>query len=149
MKGDLMSRQMESSVTRRRVVGVGAKLAYTAPLVAASFKLNAAAAQTVSAGCIAGTCLEPNICGDRCGCREADGASLCLQQMRCSEVSICETSATCQEGYVCLSPSCCRDGQPRCVPACFNPTSTTQNLGFFAADTMVDNGDDLVLGPGI
>ena len=147
MKSDVIIQQLESSVTRRRVVGTGVKLAYAAPIVAASFKLNSAAAHTVSAGCVAGTCLEPNLCGERCGCRTADGASLCLQQLRCSEADICETSATCPEGYVCLTPSCCRDEKPRCVPACFNPTISEQ-ANFMATSFEEPNGD-WVLGPGI
>ena len=37
MKRELLDRHFESNVTRRRVIGTGAKLAYAAPVVAATF----------------------------------------------------------------------------------------------------------------
>ena len=41
---DIVTDQLGTQVTRRRVVGTGAKLAYAAPLVAASFKLRSVSA---------------------------------------------------------------------------------------------------------
>jgi hypothetical protein len=104
--------------TRRTVVSTGAKLAYAAPLVAASFTLGAGrvwANGMVSPGC------RPDICGagGQCGpCRD----DLCL--LRCSVELVavcvdftppqpcetspsCASSADCGAGQVCLAPACC------------------------------------------
>jgi hypothetical protein len=127
------------AISRRTVVETGAKLAYAAPLVAASFKIGANAVGAVSPTCKAGTCADPNVCGERCGCREADSTTYCLQQMRCSDAQVCSSTAECQSGYVCLPESCCRDGKNRCVPIC----ATTEGLRAQA----FGGDDDLVLGP--
>jgi hypothetical protein len=111
--------------TRRTIVRSGAKLAYAAPLVAASLTLSADrvwANGMVSPGC------RPDICGagGACGpCRD----QLCL--LRCSVELVpvcvdvttpacspetfpsCASSADCEAGRVCLAPTCC-GGQSAC-----------------------------------
>jgi hypothetical protein len=140
MKRDAIDQQLESSVTRRRVIGTGVKLAYAAPVVAASFKLNHAAAQGASPLCRIGTCDAPNLCGPTCGCRDVNGVALCLQQSLCDDAPPCPTGS-CPAGFVCLATSCCDDGGPRCVTAC---------TGQAASETIfVTTDTELVLGTGI
>lgn len=130
--------------TRRQVVGTGVKLAYAAPLIAASFKLSAGGAAALSPNCTPGTCAEPVVCNleKRCGCREADGSAYCLQQIRCSSAAVCASTANCPAGYVCLVTSCCSDKNPRCVPIC-----DIQKNGLEAYNGLTD-ADEWVLGPG-
>jgi hypothetical protein len=139
MSAELIEQQLETNITRRRIIGTGAKLAYAAPLVAASFKVSKAAAQVVSGECIAGTCSAPTICGDRCACRTVAEGNICLQQQRCSDLQTCPTG-TCPSGFYCLTPSCCHDGVARCVPACFE-------VG--GEEVLDDPNQGLVLGPNV
>jgi hypothetical protein len=108
--------------TRRTVVRTGAKLAYAAPLVAASFTLGAGrvwANGMVSPGC------RPDVCGagGPCGpCRDDLCLLLCSVELVpvCVDVTTpacspdfdetfpsCASSADCGAGRVCLAPTCC------------------------------------------
>lgn len=133
----------ESGVTHRTVIQTGAKIAYAAPMVAATFKLSNTTAFAISPTCVPGTCAVPVKCGELCGCREIDGIGYCLLQQRCSESKVCGPDVICPEGYVCLINSCCRDTLPRCVAVC----GTTQ--GTFKSSSSSDGDDDLVLGPNL
>ena len=121
MTSDLINKQLESSVTRRRVVGTGVKLAYAAPVVAASFKLNAASAQTVSVACDAGQCNDPHICGGdgTCACRDVSQTTACLQDEFCGDTATCTDDSGCPGGWCFLaSDNCCEDGKNYCVFPC-------------------------------
>jgi len=114
-----IDQQLKTQITRRTVVRTGAKLAYAAPLVAASFKLdNGVGAQAApSAACVPGTCDLVSICGSHCGCRtNASGSTSCLQNIACVDANPCTDG--CSAGEVCLADTCCGDGVPRCVPGC-------------------------------
>lgn len=50
MDQDMIDRRLDSKTTRRSVVTTGVRLAYAAPIVAASFKLNHAGAQVDISG---------------------------------------------------------------------------------------------------
>ena len=73
-----MSEQLHSRSTRRTVVATGAKLAYAAPIVAASFKVSGVNAQAISpiGGCFHSTgtnggcmpaCTSAGFTGTQCG----------------------------------------------------------------------------------
>ena len=128
----------EERATRRSIVKTGVKLSYAVPVVAASFKLSSTSASAVSPTCKAGTCAEPEVCGQQCACREADNSTYCLQQLRCSSALVCDTTAECPAGYVCLPTSCCIDKKNRCVPVC-------NDQARLRAQT-IDDGQGLVLG---
>jgi hypothetical protein len=119
--------QIANSTTRRTIVKTGAKLAYVAPLVAASFKVSAinALAQVSPPTC------PPNlICNEReapCG-EDADGVcsnvvSVDPTSCICGNDSCgpaCETDGDCQSyapGSICQAPDtgCC--GQT-CIAPC-------------------------------
>ena len=121
MSKAVITKTLESSVSRRRIVGTGVKLAYAAPVVAASFKLNAAAAQTVSVACIAGECGAPVICGGEgtCACRNVARTTACLQDEFCGDTSKCSTDSECPGGW-CFpaADNCCDDGNNYCVFPC-------------------------------
>jgi hypothetical protein len=137
MKRDAIDQQLESSVTRRRVIGTGVKLAYAAPVVAASFKLNSDAALAASPLCIAGTCTAPVICStDRtCACRTIGGEARCLQNEFCAAVDRCDADSDCPGGF-CFpaADNCCGEtGEGRCVFPCgVHPAGT---FAFGAADS--------------
>lgn len=133
----------ETVSTRRQVIETGAKLAYVAPVVAASFKLTASSAAALSPTCTPGTCQDPEVCGTRCGCREVGGTAYCLQQVRCSEAQICGGDVVCPPGYVCLVDSCCKAVPgPRCVPIC-------GSNGDARSSSVNADDDEWVLGPNL
>jgi hypothetical protein len=111
-----------ATVTRRRVVETGIKLAYAAPLVAASYKIGSGAAVALSPTCSAGTCDAPNFCesDDTCACRTVGGAAQCLQNEFCVAVAQCSSDAECPGGF-CFpaTDNCCGEtGLGRCVFPC-------------------------------
>ncbi len=63
MNVDTIHEQLDAPVTRRRIVKTGVKLAYVAPIVAASFKLSGGPAGAVSTtACTGGDCLNAGLC---------------------------------------------------------------------------------------
>jgi hypothetical protein len=124
MKSDVIDQQLESSVTRRRVIGTGVKLAYAAPVVAASFKLNSAAAQGASPTCTPTTCGERITCNGSasCYCRTVDGVTRCLQDRLCVNSAICDAANPCAGGGHCIAAgangNCCDDGLSHCAYPC-------------------------------
>ena len=112
--------------TRRTIVKTGAKIAYVAPVVAASFKLSAlnVSAQAASPGGVAGTCLAGQdscngadfVCNGggptgRCFCTSTtEGGLLCgnFDRGSCSGYQSCTASTQCPAGEVCApGPDCC------------------------------------------
>jgi len=85
---------LDAAATRRRVLKTGAKLAYAAPLVAASMRLTAGGAGAVSGG--GSTCIEV-------GQRDANGQLLqCQNQTDCCSL-LCRANEL--FGLICV----CRD----------------------------------------
>ena len=129
--------RLTDSPTRRTVVKTGVKLAYAAPIVAASFKLRNVSAQEVITGRVCPPnliCLErPADCGeDRDGvCSNVvsvDPTSCICGNDLCGPA--CETDGDCQKyaaGAICQAPDtgCC--GQV-CIAPChaFDSTSARQ-----------------------
>ena len=121
---DEMTERLGTSTTRRTVVKTGAKIAYAAPIVAASFKLTSmtAAAQAVSGSCtnVIGACNVPaNGCnGDAsCACfRTIDGSSACIQfNVCCAGCKTCSSNADCGSGCACVADTCLGNV---CQPLC-------------------------------
>jgi hypothetical protein len=124
-----------NATTRRTIVKTGVKLAYTAPIVAASFKLRNASAQAAMSGggnqpcqtfvCGNGPCAER---GDiDCFCfelTEDPGKGLCLSDFLCDSVSPCDTTADCPSGSTCVTNTCCGQGVQLCAPACPDPADS-------------------------
>ena len=107
--------QIDAQTTRRTIVKTGAKLAYAAPLVAASFKLSsrgAGAAVSFELCKVDGSCdNQNNTCGDAigefCGClptTESGDSSFCIQHGPCGQT--CASSSECPSGTRCVE-SCC------------------------------------------
>jgi hypothetical protein len=74
MQSESLDQGLRTTIDRRRIVKTGAKLAYAAPLVAATFKLTADSALAVCQ-CFIGETYDPSVpaCGGadgccRCGC---------------------------------------------------------------------------------
>lgn len=124
-----LSEHLDSSTSRRKIVTTGAKVAYAAPVVAASFKLSQAGAGAVSANA---PC-ETFVCGnglcvgefsdpieERCACFElveSPGNGLCLGDFYCGEVSSCTSDDDCGGGH-CVTNTCCGQGVQLCAPPC-------------------------------
>lgn len=131
MKTENKDKLIESGVSRRTIVRTGAKLAYAAPLVAASFRLGSdqSAAQVASAMCEGQDCFSPITCGGStsCACREIGGVSFCLQDVFCSSAPNCSTSSDCGAGSICVPSmqNCCSGDNGKCLRPC----------GVFAFDT--------------
>jgi hypothetical protein len=138
MKSDVIDQKLESSVTRRRVIGTGVKLAYAAPVVAASFKLNSAAAQGASPLCTPTTCGETDFCGrsPTCFCRTVDGVTRCLQDELCGFAAVCGADQpACPSGAVCVpfsdtgTGNCCDDKVSHCAFPCGVFSAATDSFG--------------------
>jgi hypothetical protein len=121
---DNVVEQLQAPTTRRTVIQTGAKMAYAAPLIAASFKLSASAvgAQAVSGGpnpeCAGATCATydnfPCSTDPDCVCAATSVGGLCVPgSTSCGVVGPCDNGA-CPDGSVCVYDSCC--GSPVCVP---------------------------------
>jgi len=124
--------QLATSTTRRTIVKTGAKLAYAAPIVAATMKLSAGgAAAAVSDGgnqacntfvCGNGPCASrPDIqpFAD-CFCfevAETPGQGVCLSNFPCAGTQICTASSECNLGETCVVNTCCGP-EGHCTPAC-------------------------------
>jgi hypothetical protein len=116
--------RIADSPTRRTVVKTGVKLAYVAPIVAASFKLREASAQEVmSPGnpnpeCRGATCgnFIPCATNPDCICTTtAAGGGFCVPgSTQCAGLADCAADLSCPAGNVCVVNSCCV--VPKCVP---------------------------------
>jgi hypothetical protein len=115
--------QLTGSPTRRTVVKTGVKLAYVAPIVAASFKLRNASAQekmsgNPNPGCIGATCETFIPCADNPDCictTTATGGGFCVPgSTQCASLVPCAADLSCPAGSICVVNSCC--GEPVCVP---------------------------------
>jgi hypothetical protein len=127
-----LSAQLAKETSRRTVVKTGAKLAYAAPIVAASFKLSArgAGAATVSgepgSGCsgdfVCGNA--PTACGtdnrgfgDTCYCfASTENTGVCGANICITPSGTCASSDQCPDGSFCSVNTCCGDGA--CIPRC-------------------------------
>jgi hypothetical protein len=140
MQHGIVDRRRESQVTRRRVVETGVRLAYAAPIIAASFKLRSAAAQILSPACIGGSCGTFGICSedDLCVCVATDdGNGFCHRCQQCDTATPCTSQADCPGGYLCSANNCC--GEPVCMQPCAGTTSDcpAPTVGLFAASLSV------------
>jgi hypothetical protein len=118
--------------TRRTVVTTGAKLAYAAPLVAASFKvsaLNVAATHSPGHTCCLQACgqppdVEPPF--DVCGCVTGSaGTAFCSNNFFCFTTPECTVDADCPAGWICqnppfgsVEPDCGGNCGSVCTPPC-------------------------------
>jgi hypothetical protein len=117
---------LDAGTTRRRVLTTGAKLAYAAPLVAATYKLSAsrtfaADACTEGEDCANGVVVN---CGANgfCACvANVDGGFACVDRA-CSGVA-CKTGADCDSGLCISAPGCCGDPNPFCGTPCTDVVS--------------------------
>jgi hypothetical protein len=118
--------RITDSTTRRTVVKTGVKLAYTAPLVAASFKLSAMTAlAAVSGG--GGVCSPPSStcsaegpsgCSGNalCSCgATVDGTTACFQWNVVGTGGSCSVGDPCPSGEACIAATCVGD---ICQPLC-------------------------------
>lgn len=131
---------VENSTTRRTVVKTGAKLAYIAPVVAASFKLSSTGVAAVSGldpRCDGTTCGNFKTCNDTEGCicfSTSDGTGYCGIPRLCSEVDACVVDADCPSGQVCAYDTCCTgDKKNSCVIPCAPGLTKTANAGLTQA----------------
>ena len=106
------TQRLDSRTTRRIVVKTGAKLAYAAPLVAASFKLTSASVLAVS-GFDCGTpsrCGAPSFgnCPGVCACvTDADGGEACVfAGVPPTGIVPCASGADCAAEQTCVPNTC-------------------------------------------
>lgn len=117
---DKLEEITQTQTTRRTIVKTGVKLAYAAPLVAATFKLTARGASAAISAALncpnVFICDFAEICGDgSCGCVPIlDGGSICHQGQSC-DVAACSHNSDCPSGTYCAQ-TCCP--QPICVSPC-------------------------------
>ena len=134
MELDELKSQLGGSTSRRKIVTTGAKMAYAAPLVAASFKLSAHAAGAIRPGgecetfaCGGGLCLGTfdDPIEERCACFETvarPGHGICNGDFFCGGPT-CTSDADCGAG-TCVTNTCCGLGVQLCAPPCgFKGTS--------------------------
>ena len=132
MRLEELTDRLETGTTRRTIVKTGVKFAYAAPLVAASFKLHGAGAQTrVSPGgndptCIGANCGTFRTCGagGECVCfTTSAGTGFCATGSNpCSELTPCPNGQLdCPANTVCIVDTCCVfGGHPAvCQPIIF------------------------------
>lgn len=132
-----LDKTLTGTATRRSVVATGAKVAYAAPLVAASFKLSAMGAGAVSPNgpCEAFRCEDGGLCHtygggilDVCACFELvekPGTGLCLNNFYC-DAPDCTSDADCNGG-TCVTNTCCGLGVQRCAPPCGKQWSSSES----------------------
>lgn len=137
-----LSEHLDSSTSRRKIVTTGAKVAYAAPVVAASFKLSQAGASAVSPNgpCKAFVCEDPP-CVDNgdilknCYCFELverPGNGLCLGNFYCVGATECKSDADCGAGH-CVTNTCCGTGKQLCAPPCGGRTQGITSEGGLTA----------------
>jgi len=127
MDGIDLENQIATSTTRRTIVKTGAKLAYAAPVLAASFRLS----QMGAMAAVSGNVCPPNlVCGvqpEQCG---EDASGVCSNVRSVEAVTCicgndacgptCTTDGDCQTyapGSICQAPGtgCC---EQRCIAPC-------------------------------
>jgi len=134
MNVDTIHEQLDAPVTRRRIVKTGVKLAYVAPIVAASFKLSGGPAGAVSTtACTGGNCRNAGFCetaSGLCFCLqipETGNPGFCHRCQKCNSAQDCGAGLpACPQGSVCSTATCCkRNGKlvPKCVQPCSNTLS--------------------------
>lgn len=132
MQLEHLDRKLESVVNRRRVVTTGARIAYGAPLIAASFKFGTRVASAASPLCIEGT-----ECGGTCCFCLANGVDLgCYQNEFCDVAPTCADSSTCGTNGLCVpaEDNFCGDSDGRCLYPCKADCPHTESIGFSAAE---------------
>jgi hypothetical protein len=103
--------QLDAPATRRTIVKTGVKLAYAAPLVAATFKMApGVSAQSLSPACLADTCEDGEIlsfCGANgdCLCLLGTAGTECVQDDFCENLTPC-SDGPCAEGTGCVTGCC-------------------------------------------
>ena len=112
--------------TRRTITKTGVKLAYAAPVLAASMRLSAGGAGAVSPGgtCFTFTCGQTTPCFDQpagfdCWCFETvenPGVGKCVSDFFCGGPT-CASDADCGGG-TCVTNTCCGSGVQVCAPPC-------------------------------
>ena len=122
MNQEAISDRIQARTTRRTVVKTGAKLAYAAPIVAASFRLtNLNAAAQVGSPVICengGSCGNTTRCGPSCRCfTSVDRGGFCHRVQLCSSTTACTSSNQCAPGHICSTSTCCPSGG-RCIQPC-------------------------------
>lgn len=136
-----LSEHLESSTSRRKIVTTGAKVAYAAPVVAASFKLSQAGAGAVSANapcdtfqCGEGPCVDNGDILANCYCFETvanPGQGLCLGNFLCGGAT-CASDADCPGG-TCVTNTCCGQGVQLCAPPCGTRLTKAEAEGHLTA----------------
>jgi len=126
-KEEFINAMTAVSTTRRTIVTTGTKLAYAAPIVAATFKLSTNAAGAVSANgpcqtftCGNGPCVDHET-GFDCFCFEnvaTPGQGTCLGDFPCSGTASCSSDTDCSGGGTCVTNTCCGLGLQFCAPPC-------------------------------
>jgi hypothetical protein len=104
MSSDGLDRRYPSEVTRRSIIKTGTKIAYSAPLVAASISLGGRGAAAVPV-------VSPICTPDGVGC--ATSAECCADlfcnctSFVCTQFGVLGTGACCTESRQCFSPLIC------------------------------------------
>jgi hypothetical protein len=107
-----MSFEVEQSLSRRTIVRTGTKLAYAAPIVAATAKLSARAAHALSPqSCGTGsTCSSfgRGSCSTDCVCgSDVDGGTTCISlRIPVRGLFTCTTGSDCESGEACIMDTC-------------------------------------------
>lgn len=157
---DVIEDRLATPATRRTVVKTGAKLAYAAPLVAASFQLaglNGVAGASGPGG-DGGTCptgsgytcrgsvsscgSDPAAAGQLCACgSKAGGGTTCFANFF---VEYCGANDSCPPNSVCVTGTC--GGDKVCVPTCGNARSFVRPVLRLARTAAVPAGQPAVGG---
>ena len=127
MDGIDLEDRITEATTRRTVITTGVKLAYAAPIVAASFQLRTASAQepmsgNPNPGCIGATCATfiPCATNPDCVCTTTStGGGFCIPgSTQCASLVPCAADLSCPAGSFCIVDTCC--GDPVCAPIALN-----------------------------
>jgi hypothetical protein len=110
--------------SRRAVLRTGAKLAYAAPVVAASIKLaeQATGAQVSPAACLAGENCATGLgvscdVNQQCACsQDVDGGFACAERI-CTSLP-CSIGSDCDSGLCISVPGCCGNDDSFCAIPC-------------------------------
>ena len=121
MADEELVRHLSSGTTRRTIVKTGAKLAYVAPVVAASFTISNldAAAQGASPGCVGGgrCTVDDDCCGGEtcvggiCSVEACEGAA-CGSFTQCHPTADCQCYTAAEGAGVCGCNTFCSEAPP-------------------------------------
>jgi hypothetical protein len=122
MDGIDLEGRLTASPTRRTIVKTGVKLAYAAPILAASFKLSQAGVLGASGNpnpeCKGSSCGSFQQCSTNPDCictTTSTGGGFCVPgSTACAGLEACGRDGSCPSGSLCVVNSCC--GDPVCVP---------------------------------